>query len=143
MADPPILPLLKTVFTSILEVFLLCWAGYILAGQGILDKKTQKQLNRLNVSLFTPALLFSKVAFFLSPGEFFVHRSRHWQCHGQMRLFADFLPDLRVLCLILPMQVPDSPLSSFCRCGAPLASKICSFKDISPVVVGLISGMLF
>ena len=73
-------------FQSILEVFLLCLAGYILAGRGILDKKTQKvhslisfssvdahlfhtqQLNRLNVSLFTPSLLFSKVAFFLSPG---------------------------------------------------------------------------
>ncbi|KIY64554.1 auxin efflux carrier [Cylindrobasidium torrendii FP15055 ss-10] len=65
--DVSILPLLQTVFTSILEVFLLCLAGYILAGKGILDKKTQKQLNRLNVSLFTPSLLFSKVAFFLSP----------------------------------------------------------------------------
>ncbi|KAJ7284539.1 membrane transport protein-domain-containing protein [Mycena rebaudengoi] len=67
ISDSPILPLLVTVFTSILEVFLLCLAGYILAGRGILDKKTQKQLNRLNVSLFTPSLLFSKVAFFLSP----------------------------------------------------------------------------
>ncbi|KAJ6608687.1 membrane transport protein-domain-containing protein [Mycena sp. CBHHK59/15] len=66
-AETPILALLTTVFTSILEVFLLCLAGYILAGRGILDKKTQKQLNHLNVSLFTPSLLFSKVAFFLSP----------------------------------------------------------------------------
>ncbi|KAJ7690137.1 membrane transport protein-domain-containing protein [Mycena rosella] len=65
--ESPFVPLLFTVFTSILEVFLLCLAGYILAGRGILDKKTQKQLNRLNVSLFTPSLLFSKVAFFLSP----------------------------------------------------------------------------
>ncbi|KAF8207073.1 membrane transport protein-domain-containing protein [Mycena galopus ATCC 62051] len=65
--DSPFLPLLVTVFTSILEVFLLCLAGYTLAWQGILDKRTQKQLNRLNVSLFTPSLLFSKVAFFLSP----------------------------------------------------------------------------
>ncbi|KAF7350761.1 hypothetical protein MSAN_01637200 [Mycena sanguinolenta] len=65
--DGPFLPLLVTVFTSILEVFLLCLAGYVLAGRGILDKKTQKQLNRLNISLFTPSLLFSKVAFFLSP----------------------------------------------------------------------------
>src|SRR5882762_4540435 len=31
---------------------------------------TEQQLNRLNVSLFTPSLLFSKVAFFLSPGAF-------------------------------------------------------------------------
>ncbi|KAG6896369.1 hypothetical protein C0992_008738, partial [Termitomyces sp. T32_za158] len=63
----PVVALLLTVFDSILEVFLLCLAGYILAKQGILDKKTQKQINHLNVNLFTPALLFSKVAFFLSP----------------------------------------------------------------------------
>ncbi|KAF8069072.1 membrane transport protein-domain-containing protein [Lyophyllum atratum] len=67
--DTPVVALLLTVFDSIFEVFLLCLAGYILAGQGILDKKTQKQINRLNVSLFTPALLFSKVAFFLSPAK--------------------------------------------------------------------------
>ncbi|KZT24861.1 hypothetical protein NEOLEDRAFT_1163066 [Neolentinus lepideus HHB14362 ss-1] len=67
--DTPILPLLKVVFESILEVFILCLAGYILARRGILDKKTQKQLNRVNVSLFTPSLLFSKVAFFLSPAK--------------------------------------------------------------------------
>ncbi|KAF4583555.1 Auxin efflux carrier [Pleurotus pulmonarius] len=67
--ETPVWSLLKTVFASILEVFLLCIAGYILASHGILDKKTQKQLNRLNVSLFTPCLLFSKVAFFLSPAK--------------------------------------------------------------------------
>ncbi|KAF5310729.1 hypothetical protein D9619_007661 [Psilocybe cf. subviscida] len=59
--------LLLAVFNSIFQVFLLCVAGYILAKNGILDKKTQKQINRLNVSLFTPALLFSKVAFYLTP----------------------------------------------------------------------------
>ncbi|TFY54918.1 hypothetical protein EVJ58_g8576, partial [Rhodofomes roseus] len=69
MTGTPVLPLLKVVFESILEVFLMCLAGYILATQGILDRKTQKQLNRLNVSLFTPSLLFSKVAFFLSPAK--------------------------------------------------------------------------
>ncbi|KAF8348499.1 auxin efflux carrier [Amanita rubescens] len=66
-SDTPIFSLLHVVFASILEVFILCLAGYILAGRGVLDKKTQKQINRLNVSLFTPALLFSKVAFFLTP----------------------------------------------------------------------------
>jgi auxin efflux carrier family protein len=69
-------------------VFIICIAGYILAWKGILDKKTQKvlsllsnsfspadgrqQLNRINVSIFTPSLLFSKVAFFLSPGSYIV-----------------------------------------------------------------------
>ncbi|PPQ70792.1 hypothetical protein CVT24_001073 [Panaeolus cyanescens] len=65
--ETPFAELLLAVFNSILEVFLTCAAGYILAKHGILDKKTQKQINRLNVSLFTPALLFSKVAFFLTP----------------------------------------------------------------------------
>ncbi|THU93996.1 hypothetical protein K435DRAFT_820090 [Dendrothele bispora CBS 962.96] len=62
-----IVPLLLTVFSSIIQVLLISLAGFILAAKGVVDKKTQKQLNRLNVSLFTPALLFSKVAFFLSP----------------------------------------------------------------------------
>ncbi|KAJ6595162.1 auxin efflux carrier [Mycena vulgaris] len=65
--DGPMFPLLLTVLTSILEVFLLCLAGYVLAWRGILDKRTIKQINRLNIALFTPSLLFSKVAFFLSP----------------------------------------------------------------------------
>ncbi|KDN50099.1 hypothetical protein RSAG8_01435, partial [Rhizoctonia solani AG-8 WAC10335] len=66
-ALPPIGPLLLTVFACILEVFILCFAGWVLARVGILDRKTQKQLNRLNVSLFTPSLLFNKVAYSLSP----------------------------------------------------------------------------
>ncbi|KAG9127341.1 hypothetical protein FRC07_014751 [Ceratobasidium sp. 392] len=66
---PPIGPLLFTVFACILEVFILCFAGWVLARVGILDRKTQKQLNRLNVSLFTPALLFNKVAFSLNPSK--------------------------------------------------------------------------
>ncbi|KAG9103277.1 hypothetical protein FRC06_011514 [Ceratobasidium sp. 370] len=68
-ALPPIGPLLFTVFACILEVFILCFAGWVLARVGILDRKTQKQLNRLNVSLFTPSLLFNKVAFSLSPAK--------------------------------------------------------------------------
>lgn len=60
---------LQTVFESILEVFILCFAGWILARRNLLDKKTQKKLNILNINLFTPALLFSKVAFFLSPSK--------------------------------------------------------------------------
>ncbi|EGO03932.1 hypothetical protein SERLA73DRAFT_69744 [Serpula lacrymans var. lacrymans S7.3] len=67
--DTPVLALLLVVFASILEVFLLCLAGYVLAWKGILDKRVQKALNRMNISLFTPSLLFVKVAFFLSPGK--------------------------------------------------------------------------
>ncbi|KAG2023908.1 endoplasmic reticulum protein [Coprinopsis cinerea AmutBmut pab1-1] len=66
-SQTPFGSLLLAVFNSILEVVLICSAGYILASKGILDKKTQKQINKLNVSLFTPALLFSKVALYLTP----------------------------------------------------------------------------
>ncbi|KAG9310047.1 membrane transport protein-domain-containing protein [Chiua virens] len=64
----PFRTVLFTVFQSICEVFLLCLAGFLLSFKGIVDKPTSKVLNHLNVALFTPALLFSKVAFFLSPG---------------------------------------------------------------------------
>ncbi|KAK1926685.1 auxin efflux carrier [Papiliotrema laurentii] len=67
--DVPVRILLLTVFQSIAEVFLLCLAGYILAYAGITDKATQRKLNVINVSLFTPALLFSKVAFSLTPAK--------------------------------------------------------------------------
>lgn len=66
-SSTPFGSLLVAVCSSILEVVLVCSAGYILAQRGILDKKTQKQLNRLNVNLLTPALLFSKVALYLTP----------------------------------------------------------------------------
>lgn len=58
-----------TVFESIIEVFILCLCGYILSRAGITDKATQRKMNVINVSLFTPALLFSKVAFSLTPAK--------------------------------------------------------------------------
>ena len=39
----------------------------VLARRGILDKPTRRKLNIINVSLFTPCLLFPKVAFSLNP----------------------------------------------------------------------------
>ncbi|KAI0261633.1 membrane transport protein-domain-containing protein [Gloeopeniophorella convolvens] len=68
-SSTPVWPLFQTVFGSIIQVILVCIAGYVLARRGILDKKTQKQLNIINVNFFTPCLLFSKVAFFLSPAK--------------------------------------------------------------------------
>ncbi|KAJ9107705.1 hypothetical protein QFC21_001165 [Naganishia friedmannii] len=68
--DPSALPvktLLWTVAESIIQVFLLCVVGYILARTGVLDKATQRKVNVLNVSFATPALLGSKVAFSLTP----------------------------------------------------------------------------
>jgi len=40
--------LLTTVLSSIIEVVILCTAGYILARAGILDKPTQRKLNVVN-----------------------------------------------------------------------------------------------
>ncbi|KAH9818699.1 auxin efflux carrier, partial [Melampsora americana] len=42
-------------------------AGYIAALRGLIDMDCRKRLNRLNICLFTPALLFGKVAFSLTP----------------------------------------------------------------------------
>ncbi|KAF9225657.1 auxin efflux carrier [Gyrodon lividus] len=69
IAGTPVIPILFTVFQSIFQVFLLCLAGYILCWKGIVDKPTSKVLNHINIALFTPALLFSKVAFFLTPAK--------------------------------------------------------------------------
>ncbi|KAH9989372.1 auxin efflux carrier [Russula compacta] len=66
----PIWLLFQTVFGSIIQVILLCIAGYILTLRGILNKSTQTQLNVINVNFFTPCLLFSKVAFSLSSDQF-------------------------------------------------------------------------
>ncbi|KZT60982.1 hypothetical protein CALCODRAFT_491932 [Calocera cornea HHB12733] len=67
MAPTPVGALLWTVVESIVEVFILCVAGWTLARIGVVDRVTQKKMNRINVSLFTPCLLFSKVAFYLTP----------------------------------------------------------------------------
>ncbi|EPQ29683.1 uncharacterized protein PFL1_02903 [Pseudozyma flocculosa PF-1] len=65
----PIWSLIKVTASSIIEVVILSFVGYVLARRGIIDKKTQTKINKLNVSFFTPALLFSKVAFTLNPAR--------------------------------------------------------------------------
>ncbi|PWZ03805.1 hypothetical protein BCV70DRAFT_197997 [Testicularia cyperi] len=65
----PILGLAKVTASSILEVVILSSVGFLLARRGIIDKRTQTKINKLNVSFFTPALLFSKVAFTLNPAR--------------------------------------------------------------------------
>jgi predicted permease len=65
----PIWPLVKVTASSIAEVAILSSVGYYLARRGIIDKVTQTKLNKINVSFFTPALLFSKVAFTLNPAR--------------------------------------------------------------------------
>jgi hypothetical protein len=64
---PPIHPIQHpTPNQSIMEVFLLCMAGYILARLDIIDKQTQRKINVVQVTLLTPCLMTSKIAFSLT-----------------------------------------------------------------------------
>ncbi|KAG6370185.1 hypothetical protein JVT61DRAFT_12332 [Boletus reticuloceps] len=67
-ANPAPEDILFIVFQSIFEVFLLCLAGFTLSAKGIVDKPTSKALNHINIFTPSESLLFSKVAFFLTPG---------------------------------------------------------------------------
>lgn len=62
-----ILTIVITVVGCIGQNAALCLAGYISALRGLIDVDCRKRLNRLNICLFTPALLFGKVAFSLTP----------------------------------------------------------------------------
>ncbi|KAI5962226.1 uncharacterized protein KGF55_003302 [Candida pseudojiufengensis] len=53
-------------FEAVLEVIIICFAGFIAAKTGLLNTKGQKILSSLNVDLFTPCLIFSKLASSLS-----------------------------------------------------------------------------
>ncbi|RCK63073.1 hypothetical protein Cantr_10130 [Candida viswanathii] len=53
-------------FEAVLEVVIICFAGFIAAKSGLLTTLGQKSLSALNVDLFTPCLIFSKLASNLS-----------------------------------------------------------------------------
>ncbi|KAH3900596.1 AEC family transporter SCDLUD_003588 [Saccharomycodes ludwigii] len=53
-------------FESVVEVVLVSFAGFICAYTGLLPKSGQKNISLLNVDLFTPCLIFSKLAKSLS-----------------------------------------------------------------------------
>ncbi|KWU41790.1 auxin efflux carrier [Rhodotorula sp. JG-1b] len=65
----PLPTLIGVVVQSIVEVAILCAVGWYLARRGIVDAKAKKTLNKINTSLFTPCLLFNKVAFSLTPDK--------------------------------------------------------------------------
>ncbi|BGP24615.1 hypothetical protein Rt10032_c03g1273 [Rhodotorula toruloides] len=80
----PLPALIGVVVESILEVAILWYMptsnfsvphgrpltlGWYLAKKGIVDAKAKKTLNKINTSLFTPCLLFNKVAFSLTPDK--------------------------------------------------------------------------
>ncbi|KAK6464415.1 auxin efflux carrier [Scheffersomyces coipomensis] len=49
-------------FEAVLEVVIICFAGFISAKTGLLNSSGQKVLSQLNVDLFTPCLVFIKLA---------------------------------------------------------------------------------
>mmetsp|Transcript_3152 Transcript_3152/g.3073 ORF Transcript_3152/g.3073 Transcript_3152/m.3073 type:complete len:513 (+) Transcript_3152:93-1631(+) len=49
-------------FEAILEVVIICFAGFVAAKSGILNIQAQKVISQLNVDLFTPCLVFTKLA---------------------------------------------------------------------------------
>ena len=63
----PVIGLMSVTFSSISQLVIVCLVGYYMARIGVLDKKMQGKMNKMNVSVFTPSLLFSKIAFSLSP----------------------------------------------------------------------------
>lgn len=54
------------VFESVLQVVIIALAGFWSAHSGLLPKQSQKIISLLNVDLFTPCLIFSKLAKSLS-----------------------------------------------------------------------------
>ena len=65
MATNPDLSFLSIAFLTfeaVLEVVLICFAGFIAARVGLLNVAAQKVISLLNVDLFTPCLVFSKLA---------------------------------------------------------------------------------
>ena len=63
----PVGRLVIVTLSCILQIVAVSGMGYIMARVGVLDRRMQSKLNKLNVSVLTPALLFGKIAFYLTP----------------------------------------------------------------------------
>ncbi|KAL3426551.1 membrane transporter [Phlyctema vagabunda] len=90
-AHPALGHLILLVFEAVLEVVCVSLPGYIVARQGMFDADKQKFLANLNVALFTPCLIFTKLA---------------------SQLTADKLVDLAVIPVIFVIQTLVSFLVS-------------------------------
>ncbi|KAI9890280.1 MAG: hypothetical protein M1814_004315 [Vezdaea aestivalis] len=88
---PSIGHLILLVFEAVLEVVCVSLPGYIIARQGMFDAEMQKFLANLNVMLFTPCLIFTKLA---------------------SQLTADKLVDLAIIPVIFGIQTLVSYLCS-------------------------------
>ncbi|OJD30115.1 auxin efflux carrier superfamily [Diplodia corticola] len=97
--------LVLLVFEAVLEVVCVSLPGYIVARQGMFDANAQKFLANLNVQLFTPCLIFTKLA---------------------SQLTADKLVDLAIIPAIFVVQTLVSWLSAI------IVSRLFGFKKQRP-----------
>ncbi|KLJ05693.1 hypothetical protein EMPG_10856 [Blastomyces silverae] len=100
-AQPPLPRLVLLVFSAVLEVVCISLPGYIVARMGMFDADAQKFVANLNVVLFTPCLVFTKLA---------------------SQLTADKLTDLAIIPCIFVIQTLISYL-----CAA-VVSRLFRFK---------------
>lgn len=56
------LDITRLTFEAVLQVVIICIAGFLAAKTGLLNTNGQKVISALNVDLFTPCLVFSKLA---------------------------------------------------------------------------------
>ncbi|GAW16364.1 hypothetical protein ANO14919_057900 [Xylariales sp. No.14919] len=66
---PSLAGLVILVFEAVLEVICVSLPGYILARRGLFKPEHQKFVANLNMELFTPCLIFSKLAKQLNPNQ--------------------------------------------------------------------------
>ncbi|KAL8930117.1 MAG: hypothetical protein Q9172_000202 [Xanthocarpia lactea] len=100
-SHPPLGHLILLVFEAVMEVVCVCLPGYIVARQGMFNAEMQKFAANLNVVLFTPCLIFTKLASQLTPEK---------------------IPELAVISVIFAVQ---TLISYLCSIGI---SKLFSFK---------------
>lgn len=98
---PSFFHLVLLVFEAVLEVVCVSLPGYIAARQGMFDTEAQKLVANLNVTLFTPCLIFTKLG---------------------SQLTAEKLTDLAIIPLIFIVQTFVSYLCAF------VVSKCFGFK---------------
>ncbi|KAE8373584.1 auxin efflux carrier [Aspergillus bertholletiae] len=103
-SHPSFSHLILLVFEAVLEVVCVSLPGYIAARQGLFDADAQKLVANLNVTLFTPCLIFTKLG---------------------SQLTAEKLIDLAIIPVIFVVQTLVSYV-----CAATV-SKCCGFKKRS------------
>ncbi|CAG7918925.1 unnamed protein product [Penicillium olsonii] len=100
-SHPPFLHLVLLVFEAVLEVVCVSLPGYIAARTGMFDADAQKLVANLNVTLFTPCLIFTKLG---------------------SQLTAEKLTDLAIIPVIFIVQTCVSYFCSF------VVTRCCRFK---------------